>query len=374
MENKYTPIKTSSTPLDDDEAPVEVTLDEVTSNNTDTPGEQLEFTFATTEEEDTPKPKEPVNTEEILETPPTVEPKKAKKKDRPSRAKKRIQQLHTEKTTLQQELEKAQQEKLALQKQLQEGNTHNKTAMKAALEANLDSLRKGLKDAMEAGDSDQSVKLNEEMYNTKEQLSRLSVELEDLEATKEQFEAPTPQQQQRQSQQVAPPEKALDWIEDNPTFKTDELFHVSALTVSKQLINEGFDDQSDDFYNELDARLAPRFPEVFGVKEKSVVQYDEDGENSSTSSNDETNNGDENNTSSKKPSSTRTKEQTVSGGSRPSAQSKGKNKRGNDSVVLTPKMVKQAERWGLSLEQVARRVAHNEKNRRNDGYVSIKLK
>jgi hypothetical protein len=220
-----------------------------------------------------------------------------------------------------------------------------------------------MQDAIENGEAAESVKLNEELIQTRAQLSDLTKELDNYVEVQAPPKKPTYPQE-------GVPEKALEWIDVHPEFKTDELFYVSSLTVSKQLIKEGYDDKSDDFYEELDARLSPRFPELFGMEEENVVKYDNKDKNPNTSNEDE----DEN----KEPSSSNKRqtipEQTVSGASRASTQSRGTQKRGKDSVTLSPTDVRQAERFGLSLEQYARRIAHNSKNRRNDGYVEIKLK
>ena len=335
-----------------EEVVIEATLEEVTDNATEVviEKEPVIEEKVVQEEEAT----------EVVETK-VVTPKTDKK---PSRAKKRIKQLHTEKTDLQQRLDQAEQEKEQLMLQLHTGSKDAKASLKDSLESTITNLSKGMQAAMEDGDSSESVRLQEEMMNAKMQLAGVTSELVNIDrATEQAAEKAKTAPKKVQADVADVPEKALDWIEEYPQFNTDQLFYVSAMTINNQLIEEGFDDNSTEFYTELDERMGARFPEVFGTQEKTPVEYTEDKDSSSEDEDGKTK------TSKKKP---RKVEQTVSGGSRtPTSKS---TKRGKGTVVLSPQDVKQAERWGLSLEQVARRVAHNETNTRTDGYVAIQIK
>ena len=379
INKSYVPIKTKPAPQVESLTPVDVSIEDVTSEPPPQPQQQqqevvdepvadsVEVDLDTGEKVEPQQQEQEPQEEEQEEAAEKEAPKKAKKprKPRKSRAKERIQQLSSEKTQLAQELQKMQEEKAALQKQLQQGTKESKATLKENLEKSLETTLNSMADAIENGDAKESVRLNEEMTTIKMQLAGLTSELNQIEKQEQEQPKEKPQQQVQQPTEV--PEKALDWIEDHPEFKTDELFYVAAMTVSNQLVQEGFDDQSDDFYDELDERLSPRFPEVFGIDEKNVVDYTEDSENSSEGEDVKAK------SSKKKTASKRQTEQTVSGASRTPIHQKGANTRGKNSVVLDPLAVQKAERWGLSLEQYARRVAHNEENRRTDGYVPIKL-
>lgn len=290
--------------------------------------------------------------EEVKEEAPKQAPVVTKEDKKPSRAQKRIKQLHTEKTDLQLKLEQAEQEKVDLQRKLLAGTKESKETVKSTLESSLTNLTGSLKDAIESGDSSEVVRLQDEMMTAKMQLAGVTSELTDF---KDIPDTPAP----KQNAQQGPSEKALDWIAEHPTFKTDELFYVSAMTVNNSLVKEGYDPESEDFYTELNSRLSTRFPEAFGIDEENSVEYSKD-ENSSK----------EPDVKQSKASSKQTQEQTMSGASRSPA-GKANKPRGNDSVVLSPQMVKQADRWGITLEQMARRVAHSQKNSIGDGYVPI---
>jgi hypothetical protein len=297
----------------------------------------------------------PAAVQETVEAP-VVKPQEPRK----SRAQERIKDLVAkghEKDFL---LDKARQDMSELQKQLLAGHTATKENLKTTLESQVTSLNSQMVSAMQAGDSTEVVKLQDLMISAKMELKGLSTELKDSYKAVEQAKAESPQVQQKQNV----PEKALEWIDVHPEFKTDELFYNSSLVVNNQLLREGFDANSDEFYEELDQRLSKRFPEVFGVQQENGVSYT-------------------NKTDSPNPTrgvkagvpvsrdTSRVTEQVVSGSARPSSNVIQKGQK--TQVTLTPADVRQAEAWGLDLKQMARRIAHKENNSRGDGYVSIAI-
>lgn len=67
---------------------------------------------------------------------------------------------------------------------------------------------------------------------------------------------PMPAQQPRR-----PDPKAEDWAERNEWFGQDEAMTYAVFGIHKKLVEkDGFDPQSDDYYNELDKRMAEEFP------------------------------------------------------------------------------------------------------------------
>jgi hypothetical protein len=72
----------------------------------------------------------------------------------------------------------------------------------------------------------------------------------------QQVQQPMPQQQPRR-----PDPKAASWADRNEWFGSDEAMTYAAFGVHKKLVeNEGFDPQSDEYYNELDKRMVEEFP------------------------------------------------------------------------------------------------------------------
>lgn len=116
----------------------------------------------------------------------------------------------------------------------------------------------------------------EAMFEAQKNLSKLALDQAQLEQAKqrqekkaEQVEEPVavPQPQAQQPQQPDP--KAEAWAQKNEWFGADQTMTYAAFGVHRQLIeDEGFDPQSDEYYNELDNRMRKEFPHKFAAPTK----------------------------------------------------------------------------------------------------------
>ena len=77
-----------------------------------------------------------------------------------------------------------------------------------------------------------------------------------------------PQQQPRR-----PDPKAEQWAQKNTWFGDDEAMTYAAFGIHKKLVeDEGFDPQSNDYYNELDRRMQTEFPHKLNGGSKRPAQ------------------------------------------------------------------------------------------------------
>ena len=75
-----------------------------------------------------------------------------------------------------------------------------------------------------------------------------------------------PQPNLQQEQLPQPDAKAEAWADKNDWFGEDRIRTLAAFTIHDDLVQEGFDGQTDEYYNELDKRLRTKFPNDFGVE------------------------------------------------------------------------------------------------------------
>jgi len=75
-----------------------------------------------------------------------------------------------------------------------------------------------------------------------------------------------PQPNLQQEQLPQPDIKAEAWADKNNWFGEDRIRTLAAFTIHDDLVQEGFDGQTDEYYNELDKRLRTKFPNDFGVE------------------------------------------------------------------------------------------------------------
>ena len=131
-----------------------------------------------------------------------------------------------------------------------------------------DLARQNLIAAREAGDYQKE-------EEARQALTKLDLEAERIRVTKtkkereyEEFQKQLEPEQQAYAQQPQqarpqPSQKALAWAENNPWFRSDEEMTDYAQRIHRGLVAEGFDTESDDYYDELTNRVRNKFPESF---------------------------------------------------------------------------------------------------------------
>jgi len=171
--------------------------------------------------------------------------------------------------------------------------------------------------AMEMGDTQAAVEANRKLTALSienDRASQAKIQQERAKQQRTQQQAVQPQQAQPQ-QMRRPDRKAEEWAEKNSWFGSDDAMTYAAFGIHKTLVeDEGFDPQSDDYYSELDSRIARKFNMPSNNSSRRPVQ-------------------------------------TVAGVSRSSAgRSSGKK------VRLTPSQVAIAKKLGVPLEEYAKYV------------------
>ena len=175
-------------------------------------------------------------------------------------------------------------------------------------------LKTALKQAMEAGDVEKQVEAQEKMGQLAIEKERLRIRKNRLEQQSAQEEKPEVEDAIKMADsqaQPAPDPKAQEWASDNKWFGTDKAMTYTAMSFHDDLVAEGFDATSDEYYNEIDRRIRKEFPQKFEDQSKP--------------------------------------KQTVASAVRKSAS-------GRRTVKLTPSQVAIAKKLGVPLEEYAKHV------------------
>ena len=161
-------------------------------------------------------------------------------------------------------------ENKSLKKSVNVGQEAFISSSKEKAEADLAMARRQYKEAQEAFDTDKIIEAQEKLTEAKMNLERIK----NYRATPLQEERNEVQIQPRQTQQVQPDEKSLRWQAKNQWFGSDGFEEVTsyALGLHQKLVNGGLDPRSDQYYEQIDARVRSKFPEVFGEPEKKSVE------------------------------------------------------------------------------------------------------
>ena len=131
------------------------------------------------------------------------------------------------------------------------------------VDAETDKVKTQMKNAMQDQDYDKMMEANQN-------LTRLAVEKEKAAMRKAEIEESLKQPQQEQQPVQQPPSpRAQEWAENNTWFGKDKVMTNAAFTIHEDLVQKGFDPESDEYYTEIDKQLQDNFPSKF-VKEKPV--------------------------------------------------------------------------------------------------------
>ena len=128
-----------------------------------------------------------------------------------------------------------------------------------------DLARQNLITAREAGDYQKEEEARAALTKLDLEAERIRVTKSKKEREYEEFQKQLQQEAQQPQQQARPQpsSKALAWAEKNTWFRQDEEMTDYAQRIHRGLVAEGFDTESDEYYDELTNRVKNKFPESF---------------------------------------------------------------------------------------------------------------
>lgn len=219
--------------------------------------EDIEITLDDLDEE------EEVNEDEEDDSEPVKKPSKEESKEeskKPSRAESRIRELVARQKDLEAQLAEKDSENETLSAKARVNESDKIVAEINSYKAKLDTVKREYKAAVESGDTDALIKAQQD-------LTENSVSLMALERVKTQLEtekpAPRKQEATRQTKEAAPKVShyAVEWKANNESwFDVNPELTFLALGVNQQLLKEGYDDNSPEFYEQIDARMSKYKP------------------------------------------------------------------------------------------------------------------
>lgn len=152
------------------------------------------------------------------------------------------------------------------------------------VESQMTLAKQALRQATDAGDSEAIASATEALTMATtdkvrlQQYTQAQKQYEEQEAAyqayqqnQQQYQAPQ-QYAQPQEEYAEPSPKARTWAQKNTWFGQDQVATSVAFAVHKQLENEGFDTDSDQYYSEIDKRVRQELPHKFNVEAKKNVQ------------------------------------------------------------------------------------------------------
>ena len=184
------------------------------------------------------------------------ENEKNKAKQKMDEERQRIEDLKAQEE-YQRMLEKQENDRLL--KQLDEGRNVLVDQAKGRVSAELDKAKAAYKSAYESGDSDALLAAQEQLTI----LQNEKVRYDNYKPEPRPEPAPQPQYQQQTPQPPRPSERALEWAKKNDWFEKDSEMTGYAYGLHQKLVQNGVAPDSEQYYNEIDAAVRRVFPEKF---------------------------------------------------------------------------------------------------------------
>ena len=155
----------------------------------------------------------------------------------------------------------------ALEQRFEKTDAQYVKKFESSINTGLEAAQKELAAAIESGNAEAQVEANKRIATLAFENAKLSEAKEGRET--KQAEKPVqlsdggrlPEETPRQL--PTPDPKAEDWASRNPWFGQNRAMTFTAFEIHKDLVNEGFDPQSDDYYSEVDKRIRVDFGSKF---------------------------------------------------------------------------------------------------------------
>ena len=170
---------------------------------------------------------------------------------------------------------------------IQEGEQYLVHQIRERASMAVDQAKNSYRQAYEEGNTDKILEAQEALINAQSELKSADYQLNEIKhrpkQAPEEFKAPEPEKPQVH-QPPEPSAKALQWSKDNPWFGQEKDMTALAYGVHEKLIrDEGYDPNSNEYFEAIDRTMRSRFPDYFGEGDSGSDESSQDEQSSSTS-------------------------------------------------------------------------------------------
>jgi len=150
------------------------------------------------------------------------------------------------------------------EKKFEETDTNYLNEYKARIDSEREKAKSELKAALDAQDTDQILEAQDKLTKLAVENEKVSMTLADKESKKKEVES-QPAQQAVEAPQPPISSKAQEWATDNEWFGSDRVLTSAAMGIHEDLLGEGIDAESDEYYNQINKRMKEYFPQKFAT-------------------------------------------------------------------------------------------------------------
>ena len=156
------------------------------------------------------------------------------------------------------------------QEKYEEVDTNYLKEYDARIDAERDKAKAALKVAFDSQDPEQITEAQDKLTKLAVEKEKVSMTLAEKESKKKESESKPPETTQEQ-----PPisQRAQEWASENEWFGSDRVMTSAAMGIHDELMQEGIDAESNEYYNQINKRMKEYFPQKFAdaTEEKPVA-------------------------------------------------------------------------------------------------------
>ncbi len=142
----------------------------------------------------------------------------------------------------------------------------------ARVDAQREQVKVSLKQAIEANDPQKIMEANDALTKlaVEKEKARLEIENREQQQKQQQNVEAKPKETPSEPPQITP--RAKEWAEKNKWFGEDKIMTDAAVSIHQQVVQEGIEVDSDEYYNEVNSRIGKYFPDAFENTTKEEVK------------------------------------------------------------------------------------------------------
>ena len=156
------------------------------------------------------------------------------------------------------------------QEKYEEVDTNYLKEYDARIDAERDKAKAALKVAFDSQDPEQITEAQDKLTKLAVEKEKVSMTLAEKESKKKESES-KPQETTQQQPPIS--QRAQEWASDNEWFGSDRVMTSAAMGIHDELMQEGIDAESNEYYNQINKRMKEYFPQKFAAstEEKPVA-------------------------------------------------------------------------------------------------------
>ena len=150
----------------------------------------------------------------------------------------------------------------SIEKKFEDTDTNYLKEYDARIESEREKAKSELKNALDNNDTDQILEAQDKLTKLAVEKEKVSMSLADKETKKKEVES-QPADQAAEQPQPRISQKAQDWASENEWFGSDRVLTSAAMGIHEDLLGEGIDAETDEYYNQINKRMKEYFPQKF---------------------------------------------------------------------------------------------------------------